>query len=82
MEELYINGQKIKPVENAECVMYFGYKAAVLTINDLKFDILIKEDDLKKIKDVYNLNNIKTKKPNVSDKFDTDIFEIIDVIED
>ena len=49
MEELYIDGHKIEPVENAECVMYFGYKAAVLTINDLKFDILIKEDDLKKL---------------------------------
>ena len=49
MEELYINGHKIEPFENSECEMHFGYKAAVLTINDLKFDILIKEDDLKKL---------------------------------
>jgi len=49
MEELYIDGHKIEPIENAECEMHFGYKAAVLTINNLKFDILIKEDDLKKL---------------------------------
>ena len=57
MEELYIDGRKIEPIENAECEIHFGYKAAVLTINDLKFDILIKEDDLKKIKDVNNESN-------------------------